>query len=849
MKNLSSVVIALLSSTFLSAPAWAVDMNANYLNSLTGPKVNWSESEGTEVTIGDKTFYYNYTKPTDYEETSTRINNTLATADVDKKLFTGISGPADGGAIYSKSSAVGNIDIYSDFLNNTSSSTSTATTYGAGMALRGTPITLGTISGDFVGNRATSGTGNVVGSAIYFDSTTSAAATIDTIEGNFINNSAYTRGGSSSKFIHGGAIDNHATINNINANFIGNYAKIDTGFVWGGALNNSSQAAAADAFSGVIGTLSGTFIGNTAESGNGEVRGGALYNGNSIGSILNSSFIDNTVIGNSSSNGGAIYSTGDLNLVADNYDSLFEGNTVNGESNAIYITGADLNLMASNNGTITFNDNITGNNYNMNVTGNDNGEVVFNQRVDNAKNFTITDGAVARLGVNADINAVSLSRNTAATESSKSAFKVDLEVDAANQTTKSGRINLSGDVSGDYDVIVNSLNPDIYDGAYTAFLYAPNDTDSSDESFEVSRVIGSPYMWKTFLNYQDEEEGSTWYLALTDEENPDFPKPEPEPEPQPKPSKIYAPEVIAGIGLHEAAIEQTRSVVHNVKGKVAAGRELNPCCGIYDYSWDGKELRNIWVLAQGESANIEEPVDMEAKIWGLEAGFDIQNDPHNTLGVFASYRNGEYELSGKGKKFRSNLGSEIDIDSYLAGLYYRYDRYLVWAFATIYGGIQQADVKTDDGIAKFDTDGIEFGASIEVGRTIELAHDLTLDPSVGLYYTQVNFDDADDNVGKHYEWDDIKHLEAELGAKLEKQFDNAKVYVRPSVIRTLTKDDSVLITGLNKADTYSDQTLGRIEIGGRYGFTDALSAYAWANYTFGSSYDAYALGAGLNYAW
>ncbi|MDO4184033.1 MAG: autotransporter outer membrane beta-barrel domain-containing protein [Rhodospirillales bacterium] len=849
MKNLSSVVIALLSSTFLSAPAWAVDMNANYLNSLTGPKVNWSESEGTEVTIGGKTFYYNYTKPEDYEETSTRINDTLATADVDKKLFTGISGPADGGAIYSKSSAVGNIDIYSDFLNNTSSSTSTATTYGAGMALRGTPITLGTISGDFVGNRATSDTGNVVGSAIYFDSLTSAAATIDTIEGNFINNSAYTRGGSSSKFIHGGAIDNHATINNINANFIGNYAKIDTGFVWGGALNNSSQAAAANAFSGVIGTLSGTFIGNTAESGNGEVRGGALYNGNSIGSILNSNFIDNTVIGNSSSNGGAIYSTGDLNLVSDNYDSLFEGNTVNGESNAIYITGADLNLMASNNGTITFNDNITGNNYNMNVTGNDNGEVVFNQRVDNAKNFTITDGAVARLGVNADINAVSLSRNTAATESSKSAFKVDLEVDAANQTTKSGRINLSGDVSGDYDVIVNSLNPDVYDGAYTAFLFAPDDTDSSDESFEVSRVIGSPYMWKAFLNYLDEEEGSTWYLALTDEENPDFPKPEPEPEPQPKPSKIYAPEVIAGIGLHEAAIEQTRSVVHNVKGKVAAGRELNPCCGIYDYSWDGKELRNIWVLAQGGSANIEEPVDMEAKIWGLEAGLDIQNDPHNTLGVFASYRNGEYELSGKGKKFRSNLGSEIDIDSYLAGLYYRYDRYLVWAFATIYGGIQQADVKTDDGIAKFDTDGIEFGASIEVGRTIELAHDLTLDPSVGLYYTQVNFDDADDNVGKHYEWDDIKHLEAELGAKLEKQFDNAKVYVRPSVIRTLTKDDSVLITGLNKADTYSDQTLGRIEIGGRYGFTDALSGYAWANYTFGSSYDAYALGAGLNYAW
>ena len=33
---------------------------------------------------------------------------------------------------------------------------------------------------------------------------------------------------------------------------------------------------------------------------------------------------------------------------------------------------------------------------------------------------------------------------------------------------------------------------------------------------------------------------------------------------------------------------------------------------------------------------------MEAKIWGIEAGFDVQKDPCNTLGVFASYRRGDY---------------------------------------------------------------------------------------------------------------------------------------------------------------------------------------------------------------
>ncbi len=84
---------------------------------------------------------------------------------------------------------------------------------------------------------------------------------------------------------------------------------------------------------------------------------------------------------------------------------------------------------------------------------------------------------------------------------------------------------------------------------------------------------------------------------------------------------------------------------------------------------------------------------------------------------------------------------------------------------------------------------------------------------------------------------------------MSKNFENGKAYIKPSVIQTLTEDDEVSITGLNEIDTYHDQTLGRIEIGGNYGFNDNWSAYGWANYTFGSSYDATALGAGVNYSW
>ena len=53
---------------------------------------------------------------------------------------------------------------------------------------------------------------------------------------------------------------------------------------------------------------------------------------------------------------------------------------------------------------------------------------------------------------------------------------------------------------------------------------------------------------------------------------------------------------------------------------------------------------------------------------------------------------------------------------------------------------------------------------------------------------------------------------------------------------------------MGKVNTLDDETLGRIELGGRYGFTDQLSAYGWANYTFGSDYDATTVGLGLNYA-
>ena len=771
----------------------------------------------------------------------------------------GVSG-VQGGAIYNSGENAEITTIKADFEENYIKAVNASVSGGA--ITNRTGASIGKIAGDFTKNHAISESGASNGGAIINNN-----ATITEMNSNFTNNYAQNIGGSASggalnnnqngiinkidgdfgknhaititKNASGGAVMNWGTIEELKGDFSDNYAQSTDGNAVGGALVNNYGNE-----NSTFGTLQGNFENNKAISENGYAQGGAIYNNSTLRNIINSSFINNSVAGNEESKGGAIYSAKDITITADNGTSLFQGNTVNGESNAIYMEGAEdaplnLNLTAKNSGTITFDDAIDGQHYNININGDNNSNIIFNNTLSGVSNMNLTSNSVLTIGINSNIEVENLRQATAATLSTKaissdsSIINVDIEVDKANNTVKSGVINVAGDISGNYKVILNSLNPETFDGASAVFLNAPNDiTDNT--TMEIARVMGSPYLWDISV---DNAEGFSWSVNINDKLNPNYD------------GKMTAPEVVTSIGLHSAAIEQTRNVVHNVANKVADARSYCPNCGIVTEAWNGNQLYNTWVIAQGENANIDKSVDMEAKIWGIEAGFDIQNTINHNMGAFVSYRNGEYDLSGKGSKKYSTIGSDIEIDSYLAGLYYRYDKNMNWLFATAYIGKQDVEASTNDNIANFETDGIEFGASIEAGRTYALARNITLDPSMGVYYTQVNFDDASDNVGKKYEWDDIKHLEIEAGLKLEKHFDYSKVYIKPSVIQTISEDDSVTVTGLKDIKTYNDQTLGRIEFGGRYGFTDSLYGYGWINYTFGSSYDATALGLGLNYTW
>ena len=584
--------------------------------------------------------------------------------------------------------------------------------------------------------------------------------------------------------------------------------------------------------------------------------------------VVNSSFINNKASGK----GGAIYGS-DVRIVADNGESRFSGNTAGGKSNAVYVAGLNniildqyydefdgntifegivipanapdgqLTLESVNRGRIVFDDGIDGENYNIDVFGDGTGYVKFNNAVENVNRFAMNGGAVVHLGLNGRIYAqdfVSGSSSAyARTGAQKPLLTVDVMVDRENNTVHSGAIHVNGDVAGETNVLVNALNPDVLDNkkdAVVPFLFAPNDNEETSAVFNVSRVIGSPYMWHAGKNVAGTpESGNVWYLSLTDTLNPEFGKTDPE----------VAPEVTAYISLPSAGLEQVRGLRDTLEQKTAFCKE-GACVR------DAKADRQLWVDSGYLSSTVDKPAEFDADIWGVTAGGDLQYDANNRLGVFAAYRQGDYDVSGKGSKYRSTVGSELDINSWLGGLYYRFEQNDWYAFATVYGGLQKADLKTDDGIVNTDSDGTLWSIGAEGGRKYGLSEALTLEPSFGVFYTQSEFDDIRDSAGKTASFDSLKQLEIETAVKLEYRLCQndltSVVYIKPGLIQTITDGDEVLISGLGKTEAYHDQLLGRIELGARFGVTESLSGYGWANYTFGSSYGAAAVGIGLNYA-
>ena len=405
-------------------------------------------------------------------------------------------GAAQGGALYHSGYSSYKINnISADFSNNYASSTNYQAqggaiynTYSSSSSSNG----IGNVSGDFIGNYV-SALKEAQGGAIYNNNS------IDSITGTFSSNYAK----SETTGALGGAIYNnsnsYAKIGSITADFIGNYVYA-IGNSAGGAIyniNNSNAIglisgdfinnhviSAADASGGAIyntavanGLASGTYSGNYVQGNN--AYGGALYNTSNISNgIKNVSFIDNYAHAEEggTAQGGAIYTTYDLNIIADNGTSKFSGNYVQvgdgpKESQAVWLqgSGTNLTLTAQNNGNIIVDDTITGqSNYThqLYLTGDSTGQINLNGVVKNAEarlNYTnLTFGTntfadtTSRLYTNS--GTVNLQDNEINNYninylSSSSNARWELDVDLANQ--KADTITIA---NGSGSVYINAID-------------------------------------------------------------------------------------------------------------------------------------------------------------------------------------------------------------------------------------------------------------------------------------------------------------------------------------------------------------------------------------------------------
>ena len=774
---------------------------------------------------------------------------------------------ANGGAVYNDKGSIGQIE--GNFIGNYTMASEYNSANGGAVYNEGK---IGKINGDFVANKTSTAESYVYGGAIF------NLDTIDTINGNFIGNSVSTSGYYS--YAYGGAVHNtsDSTIANLHGNFINNFAFSADSSAYGGAIYNA----------GNIGSVSGDLIANHTSASDLLALGGAVYTSSDM----------------------TFSAGGKVRTISGNYtEDTKRGKNYNGLF--VYKLSSSLPTITfdtAGGGAWVINDNIEGGTdnlfsvgyktqYNLSFTGdgvlNEDGltdqYVSINNDIVNAGEVTV-EGTTLRFGAYqhedktaknrdghgrflaalkadgaADLDAeavTSLSLNNAAFDlynkyqdmvnlkGWKASGNSFLHVDVDVENLTADMLNVNGNVEGTTKLVLYPTSDKDIRGESILFAQSTNDTTGNADSFKVWRVYRSPYMFETKYT-KTGENANKWELEMNDTVNPDAGAEPDFPEINAIGKVEVAPEVIGYQSVTAAAVAQNANLIYNVMNKVTDNRLYCPGCGFYDYYWNGEAFHNLWVNPVYTSLSIKSPTEIDADVWGIEAGGDLQHDLNNKLGLFVSYRKGSYDMNGDGKHYYSTVGSEIDIDSYLAGLYYRYDRNNWYAFATLYGGIQQADIKTDDGV-KSDTDGVEFGASLEAGYDYNLTDTVYLTPSLGVFYTQVNYDDATDSVGKKAEYNDLKQIELEAGVKLTKAFrldeGYANVYVKPSVVQTLVDGDEVNITGLGKVNTLDDETLGRIELGGRYGFTDQLSAYGWANYTFGSDYDATTVGLGLNYA-
>ncbi len=677
--------------------------------------------------------------------------------------FIGNSARNSGGAINNRNS--GTIeDITGDFIGNYASS------YG-GAIYNDTSSTIGDITGNFIGN-----SGRNYGGAIYNDT-----STIGDITGDFIGNSANS----------GGTIYNGGTIGDITGDFIGNSARI-----YGGAIYNNS---------GTIGDITGDFIGNSASS-----YGGAIYNNGTIGAkdndntiiggIINSSFIDNYAQStNGEAQGGAIYSTKDLNIIADNAQTVFEGNYTesNGvkDDNAIYMNGNDLTLSFNmkNGGSVVMKDNIDGiDGYTVNITGDDINNTTF-YLLNDIRNSNLFAGNTTLNTVNDsvhvyDVNSFTLTGDTNFVADVDLANKEMDRLTADSYGEHNGNLNvigmnlLSDAVQGESVTAVYFAEPDLKNNVVNAVSGGTGDLPDSFQTTAYTPIYKYNVIYDKDNQYDGKGDGGYFVFAKGDIILPDEPDEPDEPNlPIPptgggttgNPSDAFNPAVLATpvgnlaagqaamneafkyVFEHADAFTQLPAMERYAKinaNKYALSTDFNDNLPSYA---DNLHNKGVWFrpYTTFETMNIKNGPKVDAITYGSLVGFD---------GDFKEMKNGWSRVfTGYAGYMGSSLnysGVDTTMNGGLLGFTETFYKGNFWTAITASAGASVGESHTMYG--KEDYTSLLAGVGSKTGYNFEFKDGkFIIQPIMFLSYTFVNTFDYKNAAGVSIESDPLHTIQ------------------------------------------------------------------------------------------
>ncbi|MBR1825337.1 MAG: autotransporter domain-containing protein [Alphaproteobacteria bacterium] len=378
------------------------------------------------------------------------------------------------------------------------------------------------------------------------------------------------------------------------------------------------------------------------------------------------------------------------------------------------------------------------------------------------------------------------------------------------------------------------------------FAQTPGDygVDADTYTFSVINGINPNYEIKVGYDYNEATSVYDWFLyrgAAVDNTIP--------------------PETMTAIDLPRSAVEQLRSL------RLPLDRTNRGQCNCYQDQCnnqfckyeDGGFRTRLWATPFYRSGTFDKPFETDFDLFGVDFGMDFQPTARDEIGIFGSYRNGKYENDGNKKNFGkegqyfSYAGSEIKLQSWVAGGYYR--RYIgdLYLMGALYAGKLDADLKGKNGV-KNSVDGVTVGLQGEAGYDIRMTRRSVLTPSLRATYNYIDFDNAKDSEGKEAEFSTIHDVELEAALKLEYQFNNEHElpttgYIKPSIIQVLASGGKVKVDGREFKDTLDNETYGRIEVGADAELMNGFLLGVFGNYTAGSDYEAWGVGGNVRVVW